>query len=428
MDSRSDPSPFPGEASGRVAPVDPEAAQFVRNRPRFSSAVRTVTLGFLAVYVLSNTTFLHESGVLYFGRHLALVAVAFLGVVWWLERASLVVLRRYVVFAFALYAVSAPYLLRFVLTFDVAEFGVFLQHVIFGLAVITLCVALERAGEGTMPRAVVVLLAMTFGVAAWVALVAPHYLFNTYWGRPRLLLGFYHPKQVGTLLTTTAFLALTLSVLGVRRRLNLFLFLTLLGVLLLVDSRNMFLFSFLFGASYLVAAIGGYFSLVTLWALGGAAIVWGIIRYPLLMDLATSGRLAIWRGAEYSLFGRGARFEQAGGSGIERFHIDNFYIAYTLENGVYAIVLVPALVGLVGYLLMRTPDSRWRRLKVSAALSFLFVCAWDAGMFSTGNLVNIAVWTYLLCGERIFPSGGMPHAALERSRLDVPPQGSLAPG
>jgi hypothetical protein len=427
MDSRSDPGLGPGGTSPREASLDAELAQVAGIRPRFSSVVRTLTLGFLAVYILSNTTLLHESGALYFGRHLALVAVAFIGVVWWLERASLVVLRRYVAFSFALYAVSAPYLLRFLLTMDVAEFGVFLQHVIFGLAVITLCVALERAGEGTMPRVVILLLAMTFGVAMWVALFAPHQLYNSFWGRPRLLLGFYHPKQVGTLLTTTAFLALTLSVLGVRRRLNLFLYLGLLGVLLLVDSRNMFLFSFLFGASYLVIRTGGYGLLVALWGLGVAAIACGIVQYPLIMDLATSGRLTIWREAEYSLLGRGARLEQAGGSGIARFHIDNFYIAYTLENGIYALILVPALVGLVGYLLMRTPDSRWRRLKVSAALSFLFVCAWDAGMFSTGNLVNIAVWVFLLCGERIFPSG-VPGSKRERSRIGVAGRANPASG
>jgi hypothetical protein len=195
------------------------------------------------------------------------------------------------------------------------------------------------------------------------------------------------------------------------------LYLLLVVVLLFIDSRNAFLFAVLFGLSYLCAAYAGYWVLGLGTAAAGGAGLWFITNHPLLADLVMSGRLTVWKSVDYSLLGKGSS-----GGGVEsapasKFHVDSYYLEYTAENGFYAPLLLLALFAILAYVVRYTPGRRWRRLKVSAAVAFFFVCFFDAGMFSTGNYLNVVVWVYLLAGERIFgstlpdPAGSISDAA-----------------
>jgi hypothetical protein len=191
-------------------------------------------------------------------------------------------------------------------------------------------------------------------------------------------------------------------------------------LMLFVDSRNMFLFSVIVIGAYYTAKYASYYVLWLGVALSGTGAAWLVDRYPLLVDLATSGRITLWRQAEYSFLGKGTEISSEGGAPLARFHMDNYYLEYLVENGVYTIVLAIVLAFLLGYILRYTRDPRWRRLKVAVAVAFLFSCIFDAGMFSTGNLLNIVAWVYLLAGDHIFASGAVHGAAREPVTIASP--------
>jgi len=356
---------------------------------------------FLAAYVLSNASLFRSVSALYYAKHLSLLAVAGLGASVWLLRGSLVARRRYVAFCGAISLISLPYLTRAVLTADTVEAAVFLQYVAFGIAVVAAAAALESRPNRILTRGHLIILAATAIVATITLIYEPYHLFNRHWGRPRLLLGFWHPKEIGGLLAVAVLLVTTRIALGVGRRSGFVIGGLLLLLLLFVDSRNMLLFSLIFPLAYLSARFGSYHAL----AIGATAAltftVWFVSAYPLLADLLLSQRLTLWREAYYSLPGSGTALNYYEGEVLGKFNLDNFFVEYAVENGAYFVVLLMALVALVGYLVHATPDRRWKYLKLSAATAFVASAFFDAGMFSTGNIIHFSIWVYLLGGDRI---------------------------
>jgi hypothetical protein len=375
----------------------------------FAGVLRLLGLAFVLVYTLSNVTLLQAVTPLYFLKHLSLVGLAGVGAVWWLADGRTTVVGRYVLFFSAVCVLAAPYALRFLLVRDPAEAVVFLQYLIFGVAVIGLSSALEETGQRTVPRICFLIMTLIALVAVSSAIIQPYLIYNTYYGRPRLLLGFWHPKELGVLVGTVAFLVLTRAILRIRPIVNGSAYMCLLVLLALVDSRNMFLFAVLFGLAYFVSAYAGY---VVLWSglvASGVAAVWFVASYPLLADILTSRRLTVWTSIEYPMLGQGTSI--GGGGVFSKFHIDNYYLEYVAENGIYAGVLLLLMGLILTYAVLHTRDRRWRRLKVSAAIAFFVVCIFDSGMFSTGNLLNLALWVYILGGERIAGGASTPTEA-----------------
>ena len=378
-------------------------------RPAATSPTLTITslvqwsaVLFFVFYVLSNTAAWYTSPILYYAKHLSVLLLAMVGILWFVMRGDAPARGRYVLFVIALFLLSLPYLVRFLLGGGIAELLVFVQYALFGAAVVALAASFDRSGAGVVRRTLLVILGATAAVALVTGLRDPNQLYNSYWGRPRLLLGFWHPKQLGTVLAPAALIMATSAVLRIRPRASWLGYFAVLVVLLLVDSRNMFLFSLIIAMAYLCATYASYYVLWLGIAAAVAGAAWAVDRYPLLVDIATSRRLSLWREGDYTILGTGTRFTEGAGSALSKFHIDNYYLEYVIENGVYAVVLMLVLVTVLGYILRYTPDRRWRRLKISVAIAFFFSCIFDAGMFSTGNLLNVAVWTYLLAGEFIF--------------------------
>jgi hypothetical protein len=385
---------------------------------KFSRVINLGAAAFLLSCVLSNAALLQSVSVLYYLKHLSIIAVAGVATCWWLGEGKATALGRYMLFLAALLVLGLPYLMRFALLGQPLELAVFAQFLIFGVAVVAIGVALERSGTAVAPRIVVLILGSVLAVTLVSGLVNPYLLYNSYWGRPRLLLGFWHPKEVGIMIAAAAVMALSLAILRVRPWMNGVLYLLLVAVLLFVDSRNALLFAVLFGLVYVCAAYVGYWALGISCVAASLAGLWFVMRYPLLADLLMSGRLSVWQSVDYTLLGKGGSETGLGSDSAGVFHMDSYYLGYAAENGIYAPILVLALLLIIAYVMRYTPDRRWRRLKVSAALAFLFVCTFDAGMFSTGNFLNVAVWVYLLVGERIFGSGAV--GRVENRRILVP--------
>jgi hypothetical protein len=377
---------------------------------RVFSLVKLGIAAFFLSYVLSNTYFLYTSPPFYVAKHLSIAALATLGTLWWLSRGDVPVRGRYAIFVISAVLLSLPYLWRAALGGGVAEILVAVEYILFGITVVVIAATAEGVGYPAVTYTIFFILGSTLAVALVAGLIAPEQLYNSYWGRPRLLLGFWHPKQLGTLLTSAALLLATNAILRVRPVLNWLGFFLLVGVMFFVDSRNMLLFSIIAVMAYYCAAWASYYVLWLGVAAAGAAAVWVTNRYPFLVDLAISGRLTLWRLSDYTLFGSGTRLEDLPGAALAKFHIDNFYLEYVLENGVYALALLVVLVGVLGYTLWHTRDRRWRRLKIAVAVAFFVTSIFDAGMFSTGNLMNILVWVYLLAAELIFVPAPAPRA------------------
>jgi hypothetical protein len=389
---------------------------FSNARLRVFSLVKLGIAAFFLSYVLSNTYFLVNSPPFYVAKHLSVVALATLGVLWWLARGDVPVRGRYAVFVISVGLLSLPYLLRAVLGGGLAEILVSAEYILFGITVVVIAATAEGVGYPAVTYTIFFILGSTLAVALVAGVVAPEQLYNNYWGRPRLLLGFWHPKQLGTLLTSAALLLATSAILRVRPILNWIGFFLLVGVMFFVDSRNMLLFSIIVVMAYYCATWASYYVLWLGVAAVGAAAVWVAQRYPFLVDVATSGRLTLWRLGNYTLFGNGTHFEDLPGTALAKFHIDNFYLEYILENGIYAVALLLVMVGVLCYTLWYTRDRRWRRLKIAVAVAFFVTSIFDAGMFSTGNLMNILVWVYLLAAELIF----VPAPALLAERAALP--------
>ena len=389
---------------------------------RCSTLARWGGLLFILAYVFSNATLFQGIGVLYYAKHLAIYGVAALGAIWWLASGKTTVRGRFAVFLIGVTAIALPYLLRGVLLSRPGEVVIFTSYLTFGVAAVSLATAIEQRAEG-LPRQLV---ALILGLVGFVALVsfrfAPGSLFNTYWGRPRLLLGFWHPKEVGAVVACATLLVGTAAVLGLRRRRNVVLWMFLAVVLLLVDSRNMFLFNVVFAAAYLCVTYLGYLMLLLGITVAFGVVGWLVLRYPELVDVVSSRRLSLWQEADYTMLGTGAGLSQSAGGGLVKFHIDNFYLEYLIENGIYTGIFAASLLFITGYVLTQTPPGQWRRLKAAAFVGLFFVSIFDAGMFSTGSIFNLTLWVYLLAAEHAF--GNWPTVrntssghGLRRSRL-----------
>jgi hypothetical protein len=382
-----------------------------------------VLFGFFACYVLSSTYFFWTSSVLYYAKHASLILLGAVGSIAWLRAGKASARGRYVLFVAAVWALALPYLMRFALRGDLVEFFVFVEYALFAIAVVVIASTAEAAGPFIAHRTFLLIVGSVACVALAAAVWAPGQLYNSYWGRPRLLLGFWHPKQIGALIAPAALIAATRAIWRTRPVLNWSAYLFLVVVLLFVDSRNMFLFSVLSVGGYLCATYLSYYALWAFIGTGVGLIAWVVHRYPLLADVATSSRLTVWANGSYTLFGRGTRLDQVMESPLAKFHIDNYYLEYVIENGIYAVVLGLVLVGVTAYVLRFTGDRKWRRLKLSVALAFFFTSIFDAGMFSTGSLLNVVVWVYLLSAEFMFTAGGTPRD-VEQRFVGVPPRRS----
>lgn len=223
------------------------------------------------------------------------------------------------------------------------------------------------------------------------------FLLNSYYGRERLLLGYFHPKEAG-IMFVIFFMMIILS--GKLKTFfnRLFFYFTSLSFLYLVQSRNalLFLLNFIF-FNFLTKKLG-----LTL-----ATIVYLVlyVALPLIimtvsfedLDLLMSNRLSVWLGGfEFNLFGRFLEFSAGSNEDLfkYKFHIDNFYLEFLIEAGFFAFILLLSSLFYIGYKIRNTVLAGYRM--ISFYVAFLIFCIFDSGMFSTGNLLNVFAWSVII--------------------------------
>lgn len=208
-------------------------------------------------------------------------------------------------------------------------------------------------------------------------------LFDTTYGRERVLLGFLHPKEAGV-----SFAAPILLMMMCARGASALPWIAATAFLWLVGSRNA---SLLVPLAY---ALRRHFSwtLVALMSLTltlGAMALFYSDWYD-IADTLVSFRLTVWSevlDAQESVRG----LDMLSG---ERFGADNFFVEAFLIAGNWAAPLLVCWVATVHFVSGRaSPLGVWPR--VSLVLLLFFGC-FDSGIASTGNFMHALLWAVAL--------------------------------
>jgi len=223
------------------------------------------------------------------------------------------------------------------------------------------------------------------------------FIFNSYYGRERLLLGYFHPKEAG-IMFVVFFMMIILS--GKLKTFfnSLFFYFTSFLFLYLVQSRNalLFLLNFIF-FNFLIKKLGLKIALIVYLALYVVLPLTILTIFFEDLDLLMSNRLSLWLGGfEFNLFGKFLEFSAGSNKDLfkYKFHIDNFYLEFFIEAGLIAFLFLMACLSYIGYKIRNTVINGYKM--ISIYMAFLIFCFFDAGMFSTGNFLNVFIWSVII--------------------------------
>lgn len=228
-----------------------------------------------------------------------------------------------------------------------------------------------------------------------------NFIINTYYGRERLLLGYFHPKEAGIMFLV--FFIMILFGNKIKNNLEkLFFILAAVILLYLIQSRNALLFFInLILLNTLIRYFGLKFSLIIYGCIYIILPILIINIYFDEVDILLSNRLSIWlQGNEFSLLGRFMDISIQSNAELPKykFHIDNFYLEFIIEAGLIAFIFLILCLFYIGYKIRYVKINGYRI--ISFYISFLIYCFFDAGMFSSGNFLNVFVWSVVIFALR----------------------------
>lgn len=209
-------------------------------------------------------------------------------------------------------------------------------------------------------------------------------LFDTTYGRPRILLGYFHPKEAAISFAVPMLLLMLMS----SRSASAIPW--LLGFILLwfVGSRNIALMLFLGWA----LRWHGRWALVVLLTSIPLLMLWLVLNndwYGTIDDL-TSLRLSLWT----DVLTTSNILDELNINSGDRFGADNFFVEAFFISGPAALALIFLWVVVVGLVLwLRGQSSLWSR--VSFAM-LIFIASFDSGIASTGNIMHVLLWAIIL--------------------------------
>jgi hypothetical protein len=215
-----------------------------------------------------------------------------------------------------------------------------------------------------------------------VLTLEPEAIWSQQYGRPRLLLGYWHPKEAASSFALPLMLWLMMRGPGLEG----LRIVGLTGLLWLIGSRNVAL---------------------------AAALAMGLWRYPraampvLVAALAMVSTLAFLSATSYEFFDeltslRLSVWQEAladppsatdeGSTLDNRLSIDSYYVEILTSAGVLGLAVFCAWV-----LALQVALSRARSYAGLAKACFwavLFMSAFDSGIVSTGNLMHVVLWAF----------------------------------
>lgn len=205
---------------------------------------------------------------------------------------------------------------------------------------------------------------------------------DTTYGRPRMLLGYFHPKEAAA-----AFAIPMLLMMIPRKSLSIFYALFLCSFLWIVGSRNialLFIFAWLlywhtrFVLSFLLA--------ITL-ALMLSIFLTEDWFYEL--DKILSLRLSVWQ----DLFLHGHDLSGLDIESGDRFGADNFFVEAFVISGPIAFLGAILWIPFLGLILKINNASKWSKVALTL---LIFNATFDSGIASTGNILHVFLWSIML--------------------------------
>jgi hypothetical protein len=202
------------------------------------------------------------------------------------------------------------------------------------------------------------------------------------YGRPRMLLGYFHPKEAAT-----AFAIPMLIMMISRKSLSIFYALSLCTFLWIVGSRNIALLLILawllyWHTRFVLSFVLAITPLLMLW-------LFLIEDWFYALDNLLSLRLSVWQ--DLFLLGQDLR-----GLDIEsgdRFGADNFFVEAFVISGPIAFLGAILWVLFVGLILKIKNAPKW---SIVALVLLVFNATFDSGIASTGNILHVFLWSIML--------------------------------
>lgn len=205
---------------------------------------------------------------------------------------------------------------------------------------------------------------------------------DTTYGRPRMLLGYFHPKEAAT-----AFAIPMLLMLISRKSLSIFYALFLCSFLWIVGSRNIALLFIIAWLLYWHTR----FVLTFFLAITPVLMLWFFLTKDWFYELDNllSLRLSVWQ--DLFLLGhdlRGLDIESG-----DRFGADNFFVEAFVISGPIAFLGAILWIPFVGLILKIKNASKWSKV---ALVLLVFNATFDSGIASTGNILHVFLWSIML--------------------------------
>ncbi len=220
-----------------------------------------------------------------------------------------------------------------------------------------------------------------------------NFIYNTYYGRSRLLLGYFHPKEGAICLVTILVFYQLYFKKFFRKPFNIFFNIISILLLYFMQSRNILIFycNFLL-LNILINKFNIKFILLIYFILPITIISIVLNFYFKEINILFSNRLEWWlQNIKISAFGSGSSIANFSESNVlSKLHFDNFYLEYLIENGFILFSILLMLLYRIVILLNKLKFNKF--YYNSIFIAFLFFCFFDAGMFSSGNLLNFLVW------------------------------------
>lgn len=209
--------------------------------------------------------------------------------------------------------------------------------------------------------------------------------FSMTYGRPRLLMGYFHPKEAAVSFAVPMLLAMRMN-----RRAHHFIWLLAFVFLWEVGSRNTAL------SIALVWALRWHIrlSFAALIVMLPVTVFWIALAPDWFDKLNTlfSLRLTVWE----DVIRYGREFANAMPSLDDRFGADNFFVEAFVLAGPFATMLILWCMAQVVAVVRLKSGTRMPLWPLIGLIVLLFNASFDTGIASTGNLMHAFLWATLL--------------------------------
>ena len=324
---------------------------------------------FFITFVISNSVFvsynnnieLDSSLLTYWLRHLLVVLVSFYTLISFKKGESDVLVN--IVFFSVIYFVSSQFILGFM------TIALFLSSVVFG-----------NGYEYLIKNKRLIFILCLISLVPFIIYLnefLSNGFFSTKYGRERLLLGYFHPKEAAQPFAVS-FILLYIS----HKKYRKVIFLLGITLLLFISSKNSILYFLIFIYLTHKSAVKILLLFFTL-----SLIVYYIFinmsNINILIDELSSNRLSAWSDV--------MKYNQSSNSQLKA---DSFYIEIFLKGGALAVTLF-----FCWFVYFIFSNKIYVGLHSSLSIGTALVCSqlvfsiFDSGITSTGSLIHIFSWS-----------------------------------